>query len=43
MPYVNKERKKTGDADQYTLLIWDVFRGQKIETVNSLLQEKNIE
>ena len=25
VPYVNEERKKIGDADQYALLIWDVF------------------
>ena len=42
LPYVNEERKKIGDADQYALLIWDVFRGQKTEAVTSLLQEQKI-
>ena len=37
IPYVNEERKKIGDADQYALLIWDVFRGQRTEAVTSLL------
>ena len=41
IPYVNEERK-IGDADQYALFIWDVFRGQKTEAVTSLLQEKKI-
>ena len=37
-------REKIGDTDQYALLIWEVVRGQKTETVNSLLKEqKNIE
>ena len=40
IPYVNEEREKVGDADQYTLLIRVVFRGQK--TVISLLQEHKI-
>ena len=31
IPYVEAERKKTGNPDQFALLIWDVFRGQKIE------------
>ena len=34
--------KKVGDADQYALLTWDVFRGQKTEAVTSLLQEQKI-
>ena len=42
IPYVNEERKKIGDADQYALLIWDVYRGQKTEAVTSLLQEEKI-
>ena len=42
IPYVNEERKKIGDADQYALLIWDVYRGQKIEAVTSLLQEEKV-
>ena len=42
IPYVNEERKKIGDADQYALLIWDVFRGLKTEAVTSLLQEQKI-
>ena len=40
--YVNEERKKIADADQYVLLIWYVFRGQKTEAVTSLLQEQKI-
>ena len=44
IPYVNEERKKIGNADQYALWIWVVFRVQKTEAVTSLLQEqKNIE
>ena len=42
IPYVNEERKNIGDADQYAPLIWDAFRGQKTETVTSLLQEQKI-
>ena len=34
--------KKIGDADQYALLICDVFRGQKTEAITSLLQEQKI-
>ena len=40
IPYVNEEREKIGDADQYVLLIWDVFCSQKTEAVTSLLQEE---
>ena len=35
-------RKGIGDADQYSLLIWDVFCGQKTEAVTSLLQEQKV-
>ena len=42
IPYVNKEREKMGNLDQYALLIWDVFRGQKTNEVTSLLQENKI-
>ena len=42
IPYVDGEREKIGDAVQYALLIWDVFRGQKTEAVTSLLQEQKI-
>ena len=42
IPYVNEERKRIRDADQYVLLIWEVFRGQKIEAVTSLPQEHKI-
>ena len=35
-----RREKKIGDADQYALLMWDVFRGQKTEAVISLLQEQ---
>ena len=34
--------KKIGDADQYALLIWDVFCGQKTEAVTSLPKEQKI-
>ena len=27
IPYVEAERKKIGNSDQFALLIWDVFRG----------------
>ena len=37
--YVEAERKKIGNPDQFALLIWDVFRGQKTEEVTSLLKE----
>ena len=30
IPYVDEERKKIGDADQYALLIWHIFRGQSM-------------
>ena len=33
-------RKKKGDADQYVLLIWDVFLGQKTEVVISIQEQK---
>ena len=35
-------REKIGDADQYALLIWNVFRGRKTEVVTFLLQEHKI-
>ena len=31
IPYVEAERKKNRNSDQFALLIWDVFRGQKTE------------
>ena len=34
--------KKIGNSDQFALLIWDVFRGQKTEEVTSLLRENKI-
>ena len=37
-----RREKKIGDADQYALLIWDVFRGQKTCSINSLLQQQKI-
>ena len=37
-----RREKNIGDADQYALLIWDIFRGQKTEAVTSLLQEQKI-
>ena len=42
IPYVEAERKKIGNPDQFALLIWDVFRGQKTEEVASLLRENKI-
>ena len=39
IPYVEAERKKIGNPDQFTLLIWDVFWGQKTEEVTSLLRK----
>ena len=42
IPYVNEERKKVGNADQYALLIWHACRGQKTEATTSLLQEQKI-
>ena len=42
IPYHNEDRKKIGDSDQYTLLIWDVFRVQKTEAITSLLQEQKV-
>ena len=40
--HTSMRREKIGDADQYALLIWKVFRDQKTEAVNSLLQEQKI-
>ena len=37
-----RREKKIEDADQYALLIWDVFRDQKTEAITSLLQEQKI-
>ena len=37
-----RREKKIGGADQYALLILDVFRGQKTEAVTSSLQEQKI-
>ena len=37
-----RTERKIGDADQYVLLIWGVFRGQKTEAVTSSLQEQKI-
>ena len=42
IPYVNAERAKLGNLDQFALLIWDVFRGQKTDEVTSLLAENKI-
>ena len=39
IPYVEAKRKKIGNPDQFTLLIWDVFWGQKTEEVTSLLRK----
>ena len=37
-----RRENKIEDADQNALLIWDVFGGQKIEAVISLLQEQKV-
>ena len=37
-----RTERKIGDADQYALLIWGVFRGQKTEALTSSLQEQRI-
>ena len=31
-----------GNPDQHALLIWDVFRGQKTDTVSTLLEKNKI-
>ena len=36
------EREKLGNPEQFALLIWDVFRGQKTDEVTSLLTDNNI-
>ena len=41
VPYVEKIRAKLDDPKQSALLIWDVFRGQKTESVE-VLKENNI-
>ena len=42
IPSVEAETKKIGNPDQFELLIWNVFRGQKTEEVTSLLRENKI-
>ena len=42
VPYVEKIRAKLDDPKQSALLIWDVFRGQKTESVIGVLKEHNI-
>ena len=42
IPYVEAERKKFENPDQFAPLIWDVFQGQKTEEVTSLLRENNV-
>ena len=42
VPYVEKIRAKLDDPKQSALLIWDVFRGQKTESVIEVLKENNI-
>ena len=42
VPYVEKIRAKLDDPKQSALLIWDVFRGQKTESVVKVLKENNI-
>ena len=41
IPYVEQKRKESDLTDQATLLIWDVFRGQKTEPVLEVLRENN--
>ena len=40
--HTSLRKAKIVDADQYALLIWDVFRGQKTEAITSLLQEQKL-
>ena len=42
VPYVEKIRAKLDDPKQSAILIWDVFRGQKTESVVNALKESNI-
>ena len=42
VPYVEKIRAKLDDPKQSALLIWDVFRGQKTESVIEVLKENNV-
>ena len=35
-------KKKIGNLDQFTILTWDVFVGQKTDEVTSLLKENKI-
>ena len=42
VPFVEKIRAKLDDPNQSALLIWDVFRGQKTESVIEVLKENNI-
>ena len=42
VPYVEKIRAKLDDPKQSALLIWDVFHGQKTESVIEVLKENNI-
>ena len=38
IPYVDAEKKK-GNPDQFAVLIWHVFWGQKLDEMSSLLRE----
>ena len=42
IPYVQATRQKRGCSDQKELVIYDVFRGQTMESVHSPLEENNI-
>ena len=42
VPYVENIRAKLDDPKQSKLLIWDVFRGQKTESVIEVLKENNV-
>ena len=42
IPYVDAKRKKIGNLDQFALLLWDIFWGQKTNEVTSLLTENKI-
>lgn len=41
IPYVDAEKKK-GNPDQFAVLIWHVFWGQKLDEMSSLLRENKI-
>ena len=42
IPYVESERIRFDLPDQMTLIIWDVFRGHKTDSVLKVFQENNL-